>query len=324
MSPVLTAPVEAPPSPPERPGYFAVAWATFLGYLFTLLIAFPVLVALVLAGLPVLDSGGTVERGLFYRYDLWSWAAEASVGLLAVGFTALMVGYQLRTRLNWEVPYGATFATLFLTGYAPFLAVTPLYGATAVVSLGLAAFVLRRCARPSGAEPTTPLGQVPRRYRRAVAIALLVAVPLMAAYALGYATTHPLRMDAELYGVQRSFEREPGAVARYLMRLDNNGRAAVSNLAVIKVEGSPTLQLERAGTLDVGSPLRQRLPLKPLSGLTLERDDYDEGIALLLRQGPSCPTPVAKLDAVWVRYTLLGMRHEQRIPLVDGPSVRCR
>jgi hypothetical protein len=63
MSPVLTAPVEAPPAPPERPGFFAVAWATFLGYLLTVLVAFPVLACVVLAGLPVLDLGDSVERG---------------------------------------------------------------------------------------------------------------------------------------------------------------------------------------------------------------------------------------------------------------------
>lgn len=40
MSPVATAPVEAPPAPPGRPGFFAVAWATFLGYVFTLPLRF--------------------------------------------------------------------------------------------------------------------------------------------------------------------------------------------------------------------------------------------------------------------------------------------
>jgi hypothetical protein len=324
MSPVLTTSVEAPPAPPQRPGFFAVAWATFLGYLFTVFLAFPVMGAAVLAGLPVLDARDSVDRGLFYRYDAWSWGAEACVGLLAVGFTSLMVGHQLRTRTKWEVSFGVTFATLLLTGYAPLLAVTPLYGATAFASLVLAAFVLRRRAQPSGAEPTTPLGQVPRRYRRPVAIALAVGVPLMAVYVLGYAVTHPLRFDTDRFGLKRSYERQPGAVVRYMLRLDNGGRAVVTDLAVTKVEGSPVLQLERAGALDIGSPLRARLPLEPLSGVTLKRDGFDNGMALVLRQGPSCPTPVAALDAIWVRYTVLGMRHEQRIPLVDGPSVRCR
>ena len=56
MSPVLTAPVEAPPSPPERPGYFAVAWATFLGYLFTVILALPLVLA------------AHVRRGRFVRH----------------------------------------------------------------------------------------------------------------------------------------------------------------------------------------------------------------------------------------------------------------
>jgi len=109
--------------------------------------------------------------------------------------------------------------------------------------------------------------------------------------------------------------------------LDTSSRFSsrpVTDLAVVKATGSPSLQLERAGTLDIGSPQRDRLPLEPLAGVTLERDDFDNGIALMLRQGSSCPTPVGTLDAVWIRYAVLGMRHEQRIPLVDGPSVRCR
>jgi hypothetical protein len=53
-------------------------------------------------------STDSVGRGAFYRYDFWSWGAEACVGLLAVGLTALMVGHQLRTRTGWEVPFGAT------------------------------------------------------------------------------------------------------------------------------------------------------------------------------------------------------------------------
>ena len=73
----------------------------------------------------------------------------------------------------------------------------------------------------------------------------------------------------------------------------------MTDLAVIKAEGSPAPQLERAGTLDIGAPLRERLPLEPLAGVTLERDDLDNGIALMLRQGPSCPTPVGTLNAVW-------------------------
>ena len=313
MSPVLTAPVEAPPSPPERPGYFAVAWATFLGYFFTILVLLLFAILALFAGLTLIDTTDSVTRGLFYRYDVWSWVAEACVGLLVVGLTTLLVGSFLQARTGWEVPFGATFATLLVTGYAPFLALTPLYGATGLVSLAAAAWILRRLARPSGAEPMTPLGQVPRRFRRAVAIAVAIAVPAMALYALGYGLTHPLRFDATFQG-ERSFERQPGESVRYLFRLDNAGRALVTDLQLVKTEGSPALQVERAGDAR----------LKPLGDVELKRDDFDQTFALQLRHGAACTTPVARVDALWVRYTVLGMRHEQRIPLVDGPSVRCR
>lgn len=304
MSPVLTAPVEAPPAPPERPGYFAVAWATFLGYLFTVILAFPLVLAAAYVGVDLFDTTNSVGRGAFYRYDLWSSAAEACVGLLAVGLTALMVGHQLRTRTGWEVPFGFAFLTLLVSGYAPVLALTPLYGATGIVSLAIAAFVLRRRAAPSGAEPTTPLGQVPPRFRRPVAIALAVGVPLMVAYVFGYAATHPLRFDAETTQ-KRVYERHPGAIERYSFEIRDLGSAGVSDLAVVRAEGSPALQLERAGVPG-------------------ELGSFPERITLELRQGALCPESVARLDAVWIRYTVLGMRHEQRIPLVDGPSVRCR
>lgn len=321
MSPVLTAPVEAPPSPPERPGYFAVAWATFLGYLFTLIVALPVVLAASYVGVGFTDVSDSVGRGVFYRYDLWSWAAEACLGLLAVGLTALMVGNQLRTRTGWEVTFGAAFLTLLITGYAPVLALTPLYGAAGVVSLALAAFILRRRAAPSGAEPITVLGEVPPRFRRPVAIAVAVAVPLMVAYVLGYAATHPLRFDAE-GTYKRAYERDPGAIERYSFDIRDLGAAGVSDLAVVRAEGSPALQLEQAGVLTWtgrGEDERQLLPLS-----TLELGSFPDRITLELRQGALCPELVARLDALWIRYTVLGMRHEQRIPLVDGPSVRCR
>ena len=321
MSPVLTAPVEAPPAPPERPGYFAVAWATFLGYFFTVVLALPLMFAAFLAGLDFQDVTDSVGRGAFYRYDLWSWGAEACVGLLAVGLTALMVGHQLRTRTGWEVPFGLTFLTLLITGYAPVLALTPLYGATGLASLALAAFVLRRRAEPSGAEPRTALGQVPPRLRRPVAIAVALGAPLMGAYVLGYATTHPLRFDADSTS-KRAYERDPGAIVRYSFNIRDLGSAGATDLAVVRVEGSPALQLERAGVVDTSWGDGRHGQLMPLE--TLEVGSSPGRVTLELRQGASCPSPVARLEAVWIRYTVHDMRHEQRIPLVDGPSVRCR
>jgi len=219
--------------------------------------------------------------------------------------TAGLVGWYLRERTGWEVGFGAIFLTLFVTGYAPALAVTPLYGATGLVSLLLATYLLRRLARPSGAEPRTLLGQVPARVRRPVAIAIAVAVPLMCANVLAYAATHPLRDDVSS-NARTTFKRDPGALNRYRLELSNAGRADVTNLSLVRTEGSPGLAVERA-----------RMEVYD------EETGYRSG-ALLLRQGQTCPPGVARLDAVWVRYTVLGMRHEQRIPLVDGPSVRCR
>ena len=158
MSPTAVAPVEAPPAPPERPGFFSVAVATFLGYLITALLGVLVALGAFFAGVPLWIGPSSGGRGLFYHYDVWSWGAEACVAIIVLAVTAGMVGGYLRERTGWEVGFGTIFLTLFLTGYAPALALTPLYGATGLVSLLLAAYLLRRLARPSGAEPRTILG----------------------------------------------------------------------------------------------------------------------------------------------------------------------
>jgi hypothetical protein len=326
MSPTaVTPPVEAPPAPPERPGFFAVAWATFLGYFVAAIVLVLVGLVLMLAGVGIFDIGGSAGRGLFYRYDVWSWAAEACAAILIAGLTALVVGGYLRSNTGWEVPFGTTFLTLLATGYAPALALTPLYGATAVVSLVLAALVLRWRARPSGAEPMTPLGQVPRHLRRGVAIGVGIAVPLMGAYVVGYALAHPLRFDGNSYSHKRVFAREPGGRMYFELWIKNTGRAVVHDLELVRTEGSPAIQVERAGSARPGGTrVEGASAIRPLAALDLRRDDFDHELVLVLRQGATCPTTVARLDAVWVRYTVLGMRHEQRIPVVHGPAVRCR
>lgn len=305
MSPTaVVPPVEAPPAPPERPGFVAVAWATFLGYFFTAVLGLFVGVAGVLAGVALWQGPQSSVRGLFYRYDAWSWGAEACAALLVLSVMAAIVGSCLRDRTGWEVSYGAIFLTLFLTGYAPALAITPLYGATGLVSLILAALVLRHLARPSGAEPRTALQQVPARWRRPVTIGIAVAVPAMAVYVVGYAATHPLRDDWDGHA-RTVLKREPGAVKRVEIQIRQTGRAEVTDPELVRVEGSPALQVERAR-------------------LAISTDDVFRRSVLVVRQGESCPPGLATLDALWVRYTVLGMRHEQRIPLGRGPAVRCR
>jgi hypothetical protein len=171
------------------------------------------------------------------------------------------------------------FLTLFLTGYAPALAVTPLYGATGLVSLLLAAFVLRRLARPSGAEPRTLLGQVPPRARRPVAIAVAIALPVMSAYVLGYAVTHPLRDDWD--AVSRTVvKREAGALNRYEFQIRNAGRAHVTDMSLIRTEGSPVLGVERARVVP------------------FDEDTGEGDSVLVLRQGQTCPPGLAMLDAI--------------------------
>jgi hypothetical protein len=305
MSPAAVAPVEAPPAPPERPGFVLVAWATFLGYLTAALLGFAVVFGSVLAGLPIQIGSSSPGRGIFYRYDIWSWGAEACVAIIVLAVTTGLLGMQLRERTGWEVGFGTIFLTLFLTGYAPALALTPLYGATGLVSLLLAAYVLRRLARPSGAEPRTFLGQVPRRYRRPVAIGIAIGLPVAGLYVLGYAATHPLRDD---WNAQKRtvFKREPGALNRYEFSIPNAGRADVTNASLVRTEGSPALGVERARVA------------------SFDDETARWNSVLVLRQGRTCPPGLATLDALWVRYTVLGMRHEQRIPLLHGPAVRCR
>jgi hypothetical protein len=307
MSPVLTATPETGLAPPQKPSRWQVGWTTFAGYLLSGLLLLVVGFATSLAiGWP--NAPG---RGVFYRYDAWSWAAEACVGLLITFITAWLVADRLRSATGWEVPLGFTFVTLLVTGYAPALALTPFYWAAAPVSLVAATLILHRRCEPGGAEPMRMLGRLPRRRRQAAAIALALAGPLMFAYVLGYAATHPLANRGDIGA--RPWERHPGNLHRYRLTLDNMGTAEVSDIAIVRVDGTPALQLERAG-----AP-----PLLSLKRVTIAGEDSYSNIELELRQGGVCPEPLAELDAVWIRYTVRGMRHEQRVPLADPPAVRC-
>ena len=322
MSPTLTEQPGTGISPPERPSVWRVGWATFVGYLITIVIGLPLVLGMVLLGIGEFNGAG---RGIFLRYDVWSWLAEGCVGLVATGLTAFAVRGSLHQRTGWEVPLGFTFVTLLLTGYAPLLALTPLYGATAPVSLAAAALILRWRAEPAGAEPRKWLGGVPRRYRRQVAIGLAVSVPLMVGYVFAYGATHPLHRTSSSSN-NKVYRYQAGKLMRYQLYVDNPGPFEVSDLSIVRVEGSPTIQLERVGieartwsVKDVDHPTAP--PMHPVG------DDYRPGfsdpITLELRQGKLCPPGLAKLDAVRIRYTVLGSRHEQRLPLQQPPRVRC-
>jgi hypothetical protein len=323
LSPVLTGEPAAPPVPPPKPGWFAVAWATFLGYLVAGVIGLIGLVSFAAAGI-TLGETELQGRGLFVRYDAWSWLAEASVGLIAVGLTTLTVGFFIR-QLRWEVGFGFTFLTLLVTGYAPAVALTPMHWAAAPVSLAVATFALRWRMRPSGLEPRTALQQVPAPHRRRVAIAVAIGVPAMALYAIGYSVTHPITLDT---WDTKPYKRAPSTYERYPFDLTNNGPAEVQDLEIVRIEGTPALQLERVGIPanewswdGRGEPPPP--PLRPISEPRLRRQGGAIGLEMELRQGAVCPPGLATVDAIWVRYRVLGGEYEQRLPLSPPPRVRC-
>jgi hypothetical protein len=320
MSPTLTEQPGTGISPPERPSVWRVGWATFIGYVITIVIGLPIVLAMASLGIAVFNGPG---RGIFLRYDVWSWLAEACVGLIATGVTAFVVRDSLHQRTGWEVPFGFTFVTLLLTGYAPLLALTPLYGATAPVSLAAAALILRWRAEPAGAEPRKWLGGVPRRHRRRVAIGLAVGVPLMLGYVLAYGATHPLHPDT--YSPHsKAWSYQPGKLHRYDLSIENSGPFKVTDLSIVGVEGTPAIQLERVGIAARRWSRPGPPPLRPLVDYTPGSfGDIDNAITLELRQGGVCPPGLAKLDAVRIRYTVLGGRHEERLPLPGAPQVRC-
>jgi hypothetical protein len=326
MSSTLTESPGTGIAPPARPSIWRVGWATFVGYLQTVVVGLPVALGLLALGLNVFNGA---ERGIFVDYDVWSWLAEACAGLLAVGLTAFFVRDSLHHRTGWEVPYWFTFVTLMLTGYAPLLALTPLYGATAPVSLAAATLILRWRAEPAGAEPRKWLGGVPRRYRRRVAIGLAVGVPVMLGYVLAYGVTHPLHTNS-WYPEHKPWAFHPGKLQRYDLYLESSGPFDVSDVSVVGVEGSPALQLERVGIQARRWTIPEDRGYVPPPLHPLPRDyepgaatDDDSALTLELRQGKTCPPGIAKLNAIRIRYTLLNGRHEQLIPLEQPPQVRC-
>jgi hypothetical protein len=159
-----------------------------------------------------------------------------------------------------------------------------------------------------------------------VAIGLAIAGPLMFAYVMAYGVTHPLRVaDVGMGG--HSWRFEPGKLHRYQLYIEDNGKFELSDFAIVGLEGSPALQLERVGIEasswtvdDADHPTPP--PLRPL-GEYLPGSRAEDPITLELRVGKLCPGRVGTLDAVRVRYTLLDGSHEQRLPLRPAPQVRC-
>jgi hypothetical protein len=308
-------------APPVRPGFWKVGWATLVGYFLTCVLGLPIAFGLLYVGIDVFGND-TTGRGVFHAHDVWGWLAEGCLGLLATWATAVLVGSSLRDRTGWEVPFGFTFLTLLVTGYAPLLALTPFYWATAPVSLVAATLILRWRCEPSGAEPRGALAAVPRRHRRAVAIGLAVGGPLLFAYVLAYGSAHPLEAKS-WEAAPRTVQHQPGKLTRFSVEIENRGPFAVTDASIARLEGSPVLQLERAGiegnqcTVPKGQqtcevPLRTARSFEPGQTITLE-----------LRQGRLCPPGIARLDAIWLRYTILDTRQEQRLQLPQSPTVRC-
>jgi hypothetical protein len=328
MSGAVAEQTAAPLAPPKRPGWLRVVWATFLGYVLAGFTLFGLLTLAWAVGVGVWGGDDTVARGIFHRYDAWSWAAEACAGLLATGVTASMVDWRLRAQTGWEAPFWLVFLVLMAAGYVPGLALTPLYGATGLASLLVASVVLWRVARPSGAEPMGPLTAVPRSHRRAVVIALGAITASMAAYVVGYAATHPIDMTTpelsdEAGGDRvREYRHRPGSLVRYTMNLFSEDRATPRDVRVVGIEGSPVWQLERTGIEASTWELGEQRPLRPVRGIDLTNPDGND-LTLELRQGATCPTPVAKLNALVLEYRLFGRTWRQRLPLSVPPAVRC-
>jgi hypothetical protein len=302
-----------------------------------LVLLFPVGIVAYLLGIDALGLADSDGRGAFYRFDVWSYAAEACVGVFVTAVTAYFVRSQLIRITKWEVSYRFAFAVILVTGYAPAAALTPLYGATGLASLAVTALALRWRCEPAGGEPMALLSWVPSPHRRRVAIGLAIAVPALACYALAYGATHPLRWDGSVAfspnGTARGndpprYQRDPGALERYVFPIRNLGRFEVGDLTLTAVEGNPAFQLESAGTIGNGrtswarAPWAPHRPLNPLDDVQLPAG-ATRYIVLEFRQGPTCVGRDARLNAVRFSFSVLGGTFEERMPLADQPTIRC-
>ena len=325
-----TAPPETGINLPAKPSRFRVAGSLVLGYMAAFLFLIPAALLAEGAGIDVWDEAQTNAHGLFYRFDFWSVLAEACAGVFVAAMTAFWARRVLLARTGWEVSFGFTFLTAFLTGYAPAAALTPLYGATWLASLIVATLILHWRMEPAGAEPMAVFAAVPRRYRHAAKIALAVAVPAMGLYALAYGTTHPLRTSGTIkFGGngnlpsesastndEADYRRNPGTVNDYRLQVQNHGPFAVTDLEVVAIDGSAVFQLEGvAMEPDLGSPAAA----EPSTIEAGQRVD----MGLRLRQGPVCSEPLAQLDAIQVRYETVGRQFTARLPLADPPTIFC-
>jgi hypothetical protein len=113
------------------------------------------------------------------------------------------------------------------------------------------------------------------------------------------------------------YARDPGATERYVLPLRNAGVVDVDDLVVIGVEGSPVFQLDAV----LGQPVLSGDP-KPLEAIDLP-SRATRRLTLEFHQGPQCPERTGTLDAVRLRYSVLGGTYVERIPLGDPPTIHC-
>ena len=82
------------------------------------------------------------------------------------------------------------------------------------------------------------------------------------------------------------------------------------------------MRLERIGIVGNGESSVGRGALRPLGELELPARET-RYLVVEFRQGRECARPTAQLDAVRLRFGVLGGTFDERVPLADKPTIRC-
>lgn len=330
---VATASTGALPAPPERPGWWRVIVAVFLGYVYAALALFGLALLAVLLGLVAWNEPKVSDAILSGPYAVdgaWSLAANAAVAFTAVAVAAWVVAHVLERRLEEPVSLPLVFAALAVSGYVPFLALEGRFRLSGLLGLLLAAGLIRWLAvgdtRAALAVERARARLLERGWWHRLVVAGAIGWAAALAVAASYGLAHPLTSgyavdyEPSNYVYQRIgdqqyhvFRGPPGTEGSYMFDFRNAGFA---DLTVQGVELPEGFGFELAGF-----SLSQSADGGPGASVVAGRDSA--WLDLRLRVVPCEGVGLTALREVRVHYTVLGRAQSQLLLLTPPPAVRC-
>src|SRR5712691_118149 len=306
------------------PGFLAITWAVFVGFVLAAISVGVVGGAAFLIGFVGRDPSTHVPAAAIYwpftHSGAWSITANAVITAGVLFISAYWIAERVSHRSAEPVSLARTFAIVLVTGYAPYVGYRGLLPLHFVLGLLATAFLVRRYALGF-----PPLELAPRT-RLVLGVAGVTALCVPAAYG----ATHPLWYQSEVavrgptHGPNWAQHRvvflpRRAQIVTYGFLLKNVGFGRVTLLGV---SGGSTPLLRVVGA---ESGIMQRgFRGGALRGTSVHRN-REQFVTLFIRLlGCDQASGTATLDRVTVRYRLAGMTFSQPMALAIRPTISCQ